>query len=137
MKTRIYALGLFLLIAGVNTSADARKPAVDPVQEISIEEYNDVPPEKARPFDFSQDSKKSATKKILVKKQVPIKSIKSLEDKNHSFNYLFLFIFFLPFAIWIGIKSTLKSKEENIEDNVTELKTKKDSDDDMNFPKAS
>jgi len=137
MRTKIGAIGLFLLLAVAQIdTVEARKPAVDPVQEISIEEYNDVPPEKAKAFDFSQDKKKAQGKKPLVKKQVPVTSIKSLESKDNTFSYLLFFLFALPFAIWFGIRNITKVKNEAIDDNVTELKSKKKSDDDINYPKA-
>ena len=136
MRTRISVIGLFLLGVMAHNVVEARKPAVDPVQEISIEEYNDVPPEKAKAFDFSQTSKKNITKKALVRKQVPITSIKDLEGQDRSFNFLFLLVFALPLAVWFSVRSITKSKEEDIKDNVTALKSKKDSDDDINYPKA-
>jgi hypothetical protein len=138
MLLKVSSLAFVIVLTMTLKNADARKPAVDPVKEISIEEYNDVPPEQAKAYDFSRKSKTlNAAKKPLVRNVVPVKSIDSLEDKSKSLNFLFIFVFATPFLIWFGIRQMVKRNDEDNMDNVTVLKTKKESDDDIDFPKAS
>ena len=92
---------LFLFLALITSSMSfARKPAVQPVSGISIEEYNDVPPSKATPYNFTQNEK---SKRIAPIKKKPIKetSVEAMDDTKSTTNQtiVILMICLLPIAV--------------------------------------
>ncbi|WP_372651784.1 hypothetical protein [Halobacteriovorax sp.] len=118
----------------------ARGPAVEPVTGISIDQYEDVPPSEAVPFDFSQDGK---TKKVAPIKKNTVKetNLETLEDSRSTTNkyIVILMVCLLPLAVWLGLMKGVKDLDEEIPSNIVDLDSKRDNndDDDMNFPKAS
>ncbi|ATH06970.1 hypothetical protein BIY24_03170 [Halobacteriovorax marinus] len=131
---------LFLFLALITSSMSfARKPAVEPVSGISIEEYNDVPPSKATPFDFTQ--KKEQPSAAVKKNEVKTTTINELDDAKSSTNQIIviLMVCLLPIAVWLGLMKGVKDLEEETPNNVVDLESKRgdDDNDDMNFPKAS
>lgn len=119
----------------------ARKPAVEPVSGISIDQYDDVSPEKATPYNFNQEK----TKKLVpidTKKEVKQRTLNQLEEKTTSTTnqiLVLLMVMTLPIAVWLGLMKGVKDLDQEVPNNVVDLNTKKPSndDDDMNFPKAS
>lgn len=132
---------LFLLLTFVSTSLTfARGPAVEPVTGISIDQYDDVPPSKATPFDFSQDSE--AKKAQPIKKgTVKETNLEALEDSKSTTNkyIVILMVCLLPVAVWLGLMKGVKDLDQEVPSNIVDLDSKreKDDDDDVNFPKAS
>ncbi len=132
---------LFFFLALVSSSMTfARGPAVEPVTGISIDQYDDVPPSKAVPFDFSQENR---TKKLEPVKKNTVKetNLETLEDSQSSTNkyIVILMVCLLPIAVWLGLMKGVKDLDEEVPSNIVDLDSKRDNDDDddMNFPKAS
>jgi len=119
-----------------------RSPAVEPVKGLSIEEYDQVPPSKARGFDFSQQKKEPITKQLRK-----ISSTSNPNNNNWSASLLVFFLFAIPFIMWFGVMRSLKDGRSSIASEHNELLSiqdyKKDSTDsndhqsDIDIPKAS
>jgi hypothetical protein len=132
---------VFLTILFSIQLAHARKPAVDPVVGISIEEYKEVPPEKAKGFNFNQARKPDAAQRVHNSAEI---REGSASDTAGAENLLVVFLVFLP-VIAAGMTFYLLKKEQPEEiksDNVVDIFAKKKDDndddhDDYNFPKAS
>jgi hypothetical protein len=147
-------VGLFMTLICLSSGvAHARKPAVLPVTSISIDQYNDVPPSKAKGYDWNNN--KNAVKTITTKKPVARTPAIQRYDFNQTKTsgpsipvIAFLILMFgLPMALWWGIMKGLDQPEEtnNAEDvgSVVDLKSERakresnsDNDDDINYPKA-
>lgn len=133
-------------ISLVMTPAFARKPAVDPVIGVSIEEYKEVPPEKAQGFDFNRKPTSKNIEAPIARTHSPENlSVQSATDSNASSGkLLFLFFIFLP-IIASGITFYRLSKRhrdihgiENAEiKNLRDRLDEKNDDDDFDIPKAS
>lgn len=132
---------LFLFLTLVTSSmAFARKPAVEPVTGISIDQYDDVAPSKATPFKFGQEKTKNMAP-AKSKKEVKQTSIKDNNESKSQTNKIIviLMVSLLPIAVWLGLMKGIKDLDEEKPENVFTLHPKKgdNDDDDMNFPKAS
>ncbi|WP_127718096.1 hypothetical protein [Halobacteriovorax sp. HLS] len=119
----------------------ARKPAVEPVTGISIDQYDDVAPEKATPYNFNQKKTKALTP-VKTKKEVKQKTLNQMQEKTTSTTnqvLVLLMVMVLPIAVWLGLMKGVKDLDHEAPNNVVDLNSKKPSndDDDMNFPKAS
>ncbi|PIK14979.1 hypothetical protein [Halobacteriovorax sp. JY17] len=141
MKQFNRQLILFLFLALITSSMTfARKPAVEPVSGISIDQYDDVAPSKATPFDFTQNEK---SKSLAPVRKSPVKetNVEMMDDSKSTTNktIVILMICLLPIAVWLGLMKGVKDLEEEVPSNVVDLDSKResDNDDDMNFPKAS
>jgi hypothetical protein len=141
MQRQLLILVAFLTFIFVLGRVEARRPAVEPVMGISIDEYQHVPPEKARGFDFTQKQTKKNNEKVLKQKvsnshpaQLP--QVNNEKDTSAWSWTLIGFLFLLPALIWFSVyRALFKSRTEpeisqNLPDNVTELfkepKEKKD-----------
>ena len=130
----------FFLTLIVSSISFARGPAVEPVTGISIDQYDDVPPSQATPFDFTQNVKSKQLKPV---KKTPVKEtdLATLEDTQSNTNkyIVIMMVCLLPIAVWLGLMKGVKDLEEEIPSNIVELDSKRNGsdDDDMNFPKAS
>ena len=126
------------LFCGQFTLTFARKPAVDPIIGSSIEEYKEVPPEKAKGYDFSQK------REVASRAHSPDKLKEgSTTDSEGSTNLLIVFFIFLP-IIASGMTFYLLRKNKivrsDFEDNLHSIRGKKsdeNDDNDIDFPKAS
>jgi hypothetical protein len=144
-----------LLILLLPLSAFARKPAVEPVTGISIDDYRDVPPSKAKGFNWNEGESK-VTKEAIAPKgdtsKLPTRSIAegSAPDLKPAFVLVLLLI--LPFGIWFFMNGNLDEPEieigfqdETYANTLAFPKSNKkkenddddDDDDDFNIPKAS
>jgi hypothetical protein len=142
MEDLMRKLLILSFISLVMTPSFARKPAVDPVIGVSIEEYKEVPPEKAQGFDFNRKPNSKNIAAPVARTHSPEKlSVQNATDANASSGkLLFLFFIFLP-IIASGITFYRLSKRhrdihgmENLE--VTERDEERN-DDDFDIPKAS
>ncbi len=133
----------FACLVKINTYA--RKPAVEPILGVSIEEYKEVSPEKAKGFDFSRnpDSELKAEDSKTIKKEEPrvhnqaditSRPQTSLEDTK-SKNLLFILLIALPIMASFISYLRFRVNQKDIENNVVDLNTVKKSsqnDDDNN-----
>ncbi|MCK5072696.1 MAG: hypothetical protein KAQ98_04665 [Bacteriovoracaceae bacterium] len=132
----------------IHHHAKARKPAVEPVTGLSIDNYEHVPPENARGYEWKYGTPKKIVPESTTKRAQ--KNLRPPEIEQESGNgflstIFILFIVLLPLAIWIslfiglGKNRKLPEASENLPDNVTDLiKEKKDDEnEDYKFPKAS
>jgi len=120
--------------------AFARKPAVEPVTGIAIDQYDDVAPSKATPFQFGQKKTKNLAP-AKSRKEVKQTSIKQESESKSQTNKIIviLMVCLLPIAVWLGLMKGIKDLDQEEPENVITLHPKKDKDDDddINFPKAS
>ena len=103
----------------------ARKPAVEPIQGISIEEYKKVDPKKVQGFNFDEPSKiEGAAKGLPEAPEIPITSLIGV-------------LLLLHAGAWYFVMK--KSKQSYVEsdspDNVVSIK-KPEPEDDIDYPKA-
>lgn len=131
---------IFLFLTLLTTSMSfARKPAVQPVSGISIDQYNDVPPSKATPFDFTQpkNNKKAAPAKKAVKET----NLEKMDDVKSTTNktIVVLMVCLLPIAVWLGLMKGVKDMDQDSPSNIVDLDSRRNNndDDDHNIPKAS
>ncbi len=136
----------------------ARKPAVEPVTGISIDDYKEVPPSQAKGFDWSKNNKElkvNSDSKPAVKGDVtklPEQEITTISTPDLSPAVILLMMLALPFGIWFFLLGKLEApvnekgfeEEEDHLDNTLAFPGKKtksesndDDDDDFNIPKAS
>ncbi len=124
--------------------AFARKPAVEPVTGISIDQYDDVSPSKATPFSFGQAKTKNLAP-AKTKKEVKQTSLKQTSESGSQTNKIIviLMVCLLPIAVWLGLMKGIKDLDQEEMNNVVDLNSKrkdtldKSDDDDMDIPKAS
>ena len=144
---------LILLIFLLPLSAFARKPAIEPVTGISIDDYKEVPPSQAKGYNWNEENKKVTTEAIAPKGDVtklPSRSISEETAPDLKPAIILVLLLVLPFGIWFFLNGKLDSpeseigfqEEEEINDNTLAFpkatKTKDDDDDDdFNIPKAS
>ncbi|OIQ19803.1 MAG: hypothetical protein BM556_04785 [Bacteriovorax sp. MedPE-SWde] len=127
----------------ISSTTFARKPAVDPVVGVSIEEYKEVPPEKAKGYDFNRrpNSEKRAASTKRTHSVEGLKVESATDTSASSGKLIFLFLIFLPIVASGITFYRLGRKFDGItkDSNVTDInKNKKDSDhDDFDIPKAS
>ncbi len=142
-----------LLILLLPFSAFARKPAVEPVTGISIDEYKEVPPSQAKGFNWNKDESKITTEAVAPKgdtSKLPSRSISETTEPSLKPAFILVLLLILPFGIWFFMNGELDEPEseigfqedEEIEDNTLAFpKSKKkdddNDDDDFNIPKAS
>lgn len=144
---------LILLIFLLPLSAFARKPAIEPVTGISIDDYKEVPPSQAKGYNWNEENKKVTAEAIAPKGDVtklPSRSISEETAPDLKPAIILVLLLVLPFGIWFFLNGKLDSpeseigfqEEEEINDNTLAFpkatKTKDDDDDDdFNIPKAS
>ena len=117
MKSKIF-LTTILLGLLVSTASMARKPAVDPVQEIDTSHLKEVPVGQRKGFDFSQKKKPQTNKKY----NVPTKDIKSLDEKSSPSSFVFVLLALLPMALWLTVIKSYKGPQENSTPKLSEEK---------------
>lgn len=136
MKTFIFLSTLiFLNIA--HAEGDERKPAVEPIQEIDIEQYQNQDPSNAKGYDFSHPVAPLAKSK--VKKA----------DSPSGINIWgpIIFLLSVPVAIWLGLSKSFNEKEIASDKQhgyyrkdfqlIKKEQSNDDEDDDFDLPKAS
>jgi Sec-independent protein secretion pathway component TatC len=149
MKSTIISLIAFLFSSLLIANAYSRSPAVEPVRGISIEEYDQVPPSKAKGFDFSQAQNTNTaevhkgTRTISSVTEQPAKPTSS----NLSASLMVAFLFSIPFIMWFGVMRVLEQKSPGSIPEHNELLSFKnrnksyelpsESEDDIDYPKAS
>ncbi|MEE3079607.1 MAG: hypothetical protein VX341_09760 [Bdellovibrionota bacterium] len=136
----------FACLIKINTFA--RKPAVEPIMGVSIEEYKEVPPAKAKGYDFSRKPNSNVnnqdtipTKEVRIHNQNEIKSQSQtkLEDTSNK-NFLFFVLVALPLLASFVSYLRFKSKDTtNANHNVIDLNSKRSSthNDDDDVKRAS
>ena len=123
MKYLFLFLALFCMF---KIDTFGRKPAVEPILGVSIEEYKEVPPSKAKGYDFNR--KPSSDKvKLPVKNRIhDQKEIKESHhiSKNGNKTLLYVVLIFLPIIAsgisFYRIRKSNRSKEQE-RDNVIDL----------------
>ena len=128
---------------------EARKPAVEPVMGLSIEEYDNVPPEKAQGFNFEQDSKQSpkqVKQNQITPNQNPVaprslvnQSLQSADSDTPAILF-YILLSLLPFVVWFGLMKSLESNEEEFTAEMYDLEAqrrKREEAKDDDIPKAS
>ena len=124
-----FTLLLFLILISFSY---ARKPAIEPVTGISIDEYQDGPATGATGFDFTAQKSKNLQGQQLAQNSpadgLPVS--------------LMIFLAFLPFAISLLILRKLKhSRQTTASTNTIDLnehrQKKKQQEEDLKLPKAS
>jgi hypothetical protein len=134
------SLILFLFMILVTSNVFARKPAVEPVTGLSIDQYDDVHPSKAKAYDFNNKKTKKLAP-VKAPKKVKQTSLEQMKDKKSGINQglVVLMVFLLPVAVWLGLMKGIKDFDEEVPNNVVDLNSKSNSsdDDDIDYPKAS
>lgn len=102
------------------TESLARKPAIDPVQGISIDQYKEVKPSEDPGFNFSGTEERVPA---ANKAQAPSTTIEKPEGKNISWWPLFA----LPVGLFFLMRSKFKKQKEEVTlpENVVALPTRK------------
>ena len=122
---------LVLLFISISIPSFARKPAVDPVRGISIEEYQKANPGKTKGFNFEkkQESRTPAMKS---------KNLSAGDEKEISITMLFFVLLSLHIGAWFFIsKKVKKDYQSHSEAEAQHSSDDHDDFDQMNFPKAS
>lgn len=134
----------FIMIAIIPFSF-ARKPAIEPVQGISIDHYKEVPPSQDKGFNFN-----SGPSETVKTHDVQTNPSHSSSSENSPWPAAFAFTFFmlLPALLWWAVLSKTENEfEESNSDNefvgntydLSEERIKRQSahdDDDSHYPKA-
>ena len=146
---------LILALLALPLTSFARKPAVEPVTGISIDEYKDVPPSQAQGYDWNQESQGKTKGKIkfapAIKGDVtklPQHEIESTSTPDLTPAIILMLMLLLPFGIWFFLLGKLEApatevgfKDHEEEDNTLAFPSNKKSDDedddDFDVPKAS
>lgn len=111
-----------IIILGIFTSFNlfGRSPAVEPVMGISIEEYENVPPEEATPYDFAETSQAKAPSRapaIEVPSSfeftAPSRTFSQVEAETNVPPYLIFMALLLPLIVWFGLLKNLDKSFEN------------------------
>lgn len=143
-----------LLILLLPLSAFARKPAVEPITGISIDDYRDVPPSKAKGYNWNEGESKVTSEAIAPKgdtSKLPTRSIADSTGPDLKPAFILVLLLVLPFGIWFFMNGKLDEPEteigfqDEVHDNTlafpkTNSKKEEDNDDDdddFNIPKAS
>lgn len=146
---------LILALFTLPLSSFARKPAVEPVTGISIDEYKEVPPSQAQGYNWNKKNTESLKVKENTAPQVkgdvsalPEREISSTTGPNLTPAIVLFFMLILPFGIWYFLLGKLDEPETEIgfqeeeEDNTLAFPSKShkkddEDDDDFDIPKAS
>jgi len=142
---------IVLVIIALPLTSFARKPAVEPVTGISIDEYKDVPPSEAQGFNWNQDSKNTKSENVQAKvdvEKLPEQEINITSGPDLTPAMILMFMLVLPFGIWFFLLGKLDAPENEVGfeeqediDNMLAFpkKSEKDDgdDDDFDVPKAS
>jgi len=120
---------LSMLIFG-STQALARKPAVEPVQGISIDEYKEVSPAQEKGFNFSNEERAPANNKV---ENAPEQ--KTPESAPVSWWPLLALPVGLAFMMWNLLQKG--AQKTQLPDNVVHLPKRKENNDDDHIKKAS
>jgi hypothetical protein len=138
------AILLSLVTIFLPVYANGRGPAVLPVSGISIDDYKEIPPSKAKGYRFNKGKPKSLNRKMASgfnPSNIENKTSKQVYDAKSSWPIsIFLFLLLtMPFGLWFSIMKTLEKKETEIIENTIPFPSKKskNDDDDFNYPKAS
>jgi predicted nucleic acid-binding Zn ribbon protein len=142
-KFQIFITSILLLLLTLATTTSARKPAIEPIMGISIDDNPPANPEKNPGFKFESNTKKAATAPKTTTAPAPqakaLPEVTSEKETTSIASYIFMvFVIALPIVVWFSMMSNLhKGPSEDAE--VTKLKQKKedDHDDDYQIPKAS
>ena len=127
--------------------SEARGPAVEPVQGISIDDYKEVPPSQAKGYQFTNGKPKVLTRKVTYKPsftKVNNKTERQVYGPDASWptSIILFLLVVMPFGLWFSIMKSLDSKEVETFENTIPFptinnKSSDDNDDDFNLPKAS
>ncbi|MBT7610671.1 MAG: hypothetical protein HN576_13005 [Bacteriovoracaceae bacterium] len=135
---------LVMTIVFLPAHAISRRPAVEPVSGISIEDYKVIPPSQAKGYQFSRGKPSSLIRNTASgfnPSSIEKKTSKQIYDSTSNWPisiFLFLLVI-MPFGLWFSIMKSLDNKETDLPANTLSFpsnKTQK-SDDDIDFPKAS
>jgi hypothetical protein len=141
-----------LLILLLPLTAFARKPAVEPVTGISIDEYKEVPPSEAKGYNWNEGEAKVTKEAIAPKGDVsrlPTQTISETTGMDLTPAIILVMLLILPFGIKFFLNGKLDKPEtetgleKEIHDNTLAFpkSSKKEDDDndddDFNIPKAS
>jgi hypothetical protein len=138
-KRPFFSIFLFTLLSFSISTAFARKPAVDPGMGISIDHYDDVPAKQAKGYDWSENKADavSAPARPVQQQKLNSQRAPSQETTTSSSPYFILgLLAALPFVLWFGIMKGLPEQVAS-EDNTIDFPSQENSDDDINYPKAS
>lgn len=145
-------LFIFMTAGLLSFKVEARKPAVEPVMGLSIEEYENVPPEQSQGFNFDQNETQKAESRQpgqeqLTVPQTPVASRNLINQSAQSSSpdtpatLFYILLSLLPFVVWFGL---MKNLDANREEEFTaemydleEQRRKRDQDHDDDIPKAS
>ncbi|WP_157680527.1 hypothetical protein [Bacteriovorax sp. Seq25_V] len=114
---------------------------MEPILGVSIEEYKEVPPEKAKGYDFSDANNPNA---VVEKPEERIHSpegieVKSLTETSSTSKLLFLFFMFLPIIASGFAFFKVSRKDHSNVVSLEELRNRKGREEEKNddIPKAS
>jgi len=128
----------FTILFLISAPTWARKPAVEPILGVSIEEYKEVPPEQAKGYDFSETKNLNTQERVHSPEGIEVKSLSDSSSSSTS-KLLFLFFMFLPIIAsgFAFFKVTRKDHSNVI--SLEELRTRKSKEEESNddIPKAS
>lgn len=114
MKSKIFLTTIFLALL-VSTTSMARKPAVDPVQEIDTSHLEEVPVAQRKGYDFSDNSVQKKKPQINTKYNIPTKEMNSLDEKSRPSSFVFVLLALLPMALWLTVIKSYKGPKEESE----------------------
>jgi len=97
----------------------SRRPAVEPVTGISIDNLQTPPTSKFVGFDFSSGKPKDLRPQSYRKVR---KVSADSEDKGMSPAYFVIFLAFLPLAVWFGIMKKIRQDEISAIPNAVDFK---------------
>ncbi len=127
--------------------ANTREPAVLPVSGISIDDYKEIPPEKAKGYHFKQGRPSSLKKDTIShtrERHLKRKSFKQVygPDTSWPLSILLILLIAMPFILWSLIMKSLNKEEftgfkKTLPFPTDNQKSGNDDDDDLNLPKAS
>ena len=133
---------IFIIFFSLSFNSFARKPAVEPIMGVSIEEYKEVPPEKTKGYDFNERKPNAKSVESVPRKHSTKElNVQSANEPKETINLVIVFFILLPIVAtaltYFNFQNTVRKREEAASfDNVESL-DKKSNDDDFNFPKAS
>lgn len=146
-------LFIFMTAGLLSFKVEARKPAVEPVMGLSIEEYENVPPEQSQGFDFEQNeapetqSRQPGQEQLTAPQTPPVASRNFINQSAQSSSpdtpatLFYILLSLLPFVVWFGLMKNLdgNQKEEFTAEmyDLEEQRRKRDQNHDDDIPKAS
>lgn len=145
-------LFIFMTAGLFSFETQSREPAVEPVMGLSIEEYENVPPEESQGFNFEQKDAQETQRgpsgqQQLSRPQTPAAARNLINQSNQTSTtdtpatLFYILLCLLPFIVWFGL---MKNLDGNQEENFTaemydleEQRRKREGSDDDDIPRAS